>query len=267
MQIDVAFSSSEVQAIASKLCIVVDVLRTTTSAILLAYKRPQRLIITPTISKAFKYASQQTSHPILIGERDILKPDGFDFSLSPIELAEVDIRNKIVVLSSSNCGRTIADLQLAAGVYLGAFINSNVLAEVVLERAFTEGLDISIVCSGRQEKFCIDDTYCAGFLVSVILSKIPATQNFELGEGAQASLAILSYFRDANKLFNNCLSGKDLIKNGFEKDIEYSLQKDIINCVPMLKLSSENKNYNINRFVNHEHTENDYILIYEYEFL
>ena len=59
MQIDVAFTPSEVQALANKVCVVIDVVRATSSLTVILSKRPKKVLLTTTIQKATKIASQQ----------------------------------------------------------------------------------------------------------------------------------------------------------------------------------------------------------------
>ena len=52
MLIDVAFTPSEVQAIDSKVCVVVDVIRASSSLTVICSKKPETLILTTTIKKS-----------------------------------------------------------------------------------------------------------------------------------------------------------------------------------------------------------------------
>ena len=90
------------------------------------------------------------------------------------------------------------------------------------------------VCAGREEKFAIDDAYCAGFLVSKLISLIPANSEFLLGDGAQAALGICGYYRDEKKLFEMSGAGKNVIDIGLGEDLTFLLQKDLLDCVPEL---------------------------------
>lgn len=107
--------------------------------------------------------------------------------------------------------------------------------EAALDKASKEKLDILIVCSGREERFAIDDAYCAGYLVSLVTGRLAADANFSIGDGGQAALAILGYFRDPLKLFEMSDAGRLVMDSGLGKDLEFVLQKDALNTVPVLQ--------------------------------
>lgn len=234
MLIDVAFTPSEVQALDTKVCIVIDVIRATSSLTVIASKKPESIILTTTIGKANKIASQQRVHPLLCGERKGLPPEGFDFGNSPAEYFKADLAGKTVIFTSSNGTRAVADLLVAPKVLLGCFLNAGKVAKEAYNYAAANNLDILLVCAGREEKFAIDDAYCAGYLVSRIVSSIPSDFEFTLADGAQAALGILGYYRDDKRLLEMSGAGKNVIEIGLAQDLTFLLQRDLIEVVPEL---------------------------------
>ena len=234
MLIDVAFTPSEVQAIDSKVCVVVDVIRASSSLTVICSKKPESLILTTTIMKTNKIASQLTVHPLLCGERKGLPPEGFDFGNSPAEYYRADLAGKTIIFTSSNGTRAIADVIVASKVYLGCFLNAGAVAKKALDYAVAHNKDISFVCAGREEKFAIDDAYCAGYLVSRLVTSIPSDKEFVLGDGAQAALGIFGYYRDDRKLLEMSGAGKNVIEIGLADDLTFLLQRDLIEVVPEL---------------------------------
>jgi 2-phosphosulfolactate phosphatase len=234
MHIDVAFTSAEVQALASKVCIVIDVIRATSSLTVIMSKNPRKVILTTTIQKATKFASQQTVHPLLCGERNGQAPEGFDFGNSPRQYFEADLRDRTLIFTSSNGTRAIADLAIAPHVYLGSFLNAEAVTKKAYSTANTTNMDILLVCAGREEKFAIDDAYCAGYLVTRLMAQISAQNNFELGDGAQAALGIYGYYRDDRRLLDMSGAGKAVTQIGMADDLTFLLQRDLFDCVPEL---------------------------------
>lgn len=234
MQIDVAFTPGEVQALASKVCIVVDVVRATSSLTVIMSKKPRKVILTTTIQKATRLASQQTIHPLLCGERKGLQPEGFDYGNSPRKFFEADLKDRVIIFTSSNGTRAVADLVIAPHVFLGCFLNASAVVKKAYETAHTNNMDVLFVCAGREEKFAIDDAYCTGFLVSRLMSLIASGENFALGDGAQAALGIFGYYRDDRRLLEMSGAGKAVIEIGLADDLTFLLQRDLIDCVPEL---------------------------------
>lgn len=241
MNIDVAFTPAEVQSLSTKVCVVIDVIRATSTLTVIMSRKPSKLILTTSVQKASKYASQQLEHPLLCGERDGIAPPGFDHGNSPREYLDLDLDGRTVVFTSSNGTRAVADVNIAPHVFLGSFLNASATIEKALRTARAENLDIIIVCSGREEKFAIDDAYCAGFMVSLIAAGIPSSENFVLGDGGQAALAIYGYFRDPKKLFEGSGAGKMVLSRGLGADIDYLLQKSLFNTVPTLEKNKGEK--------------------------
>ena len=132
MHIDVAFTPAEVQALDTKVCIVVDVVRATSSLTAIMSRNPGKVILTTTIQKATKFASQQTVHPLLCGERKGIKPEGFDYGNSPLAYSKADLEDRIIIFTSSNGTRAVADLVMAPHVYLGSFLNASAVVQKAL---------------------------------------------------------------------------------------------------------------------------------------
>jgi 2-phosphosulfolactate phosphatase len=234
MRIDVAFTSSEAQDLFNKVCVVIDVVRASSSLSVIMSKNPSKVTLTTTIQKATKLAAQQTVHPLLCGERGGVAPTGFNFGNSPVEYFNANLTGKEIIFTSSNGTRAIADLLIAPHVFLGCFLNGAAVTKRVYNIARDEELDVLFVCAGREEKFAIDDAYCAGYLISQLISHIPAIEEFELADGAQAALGISGYYRDTKRLFEMSGAGKAVIDIGLEEDLSFLLQKDLLDSVPEL---------------------------------
>ncbi len=250
MLIDVAFTPSEVQAIDSKVCIVIDVIRATSSLTVIASKKPENIYLTTTIMKATKIASQQKVHPLLCGERKGLPPEGFDFGNSPAEYFKSDLKDRTIIFTSSNGTRAIADVIVSDRVYLGCFLNASAVAKKAYEYAVAHKKDILFVCAGREEKFAIDDAYCAGYLVSRVVSLISSDTEFTLGDGAQAALGIFGYYRDDKRLLEMSGAGKNVIDIGLSEDLTFLLQRDLIEVVPeLITENNQNPEYGFSIFL------------------
>ena len=234
LTIDVAFTPGEVQALSRKLCVVVDVVLSTSTLAVIMSRRPGKVILTPTVQKATKFASQQNVHPLLCGERGGLPPEGFDHGNSPREFVNADLCGKTLIFTSSNGTRAVADVALAPVVLLGSFLNSSAVVEVALDTARAKTLDIVMVCAGREEKFALDDAYCAGHLVSRLVGGLSRDVPFQLGDGAQAALGIWGYYREPARLLAQSGSGKDIIALGLGEDLEFLQQMDLFMEVPAL---------------------------------
>ncbi|MBF0410383.1 MAG: 2-phosphosulfolactate phosphatase [Candidatus Riflebacteria bacterium] len=239
MNIDVAFTPFEVQGVSKKVCLVVDVMRATSTLTILMSKKPAEVILSPTVQKAVSYASKQTAHPVLCGERAGTAPVGFDHGISPREYLDLDLSGKSIIFTSGNCARAVMDVAIAPHVLLGSFLNAEAVVQMAYQLSIRDSLDILVVCSGVEERFALDDAYCAGYIISLLAGSIPCSEEFSLGDGGQAALGIYGYYRDPAKVMRECLSGRYLAESGYSDDVEYLLQKSLYKTVPMLL----NKNF------------------------
>ncbi len=232
--IDVAFTPAEAQQLARKVVIVIDLVRSTSTLAVIMSRGPSRVLIAPTIQKAQKFAAQQTIHPLLCGERGGRRPEGFDHGNSPREYADLSLSGKTIVFTSSNGARAMMEVGLAPRVLLGSLLNARAVVAQTLQYAREQDLDILLVCAGQEEKFALDDTYAAGFLVSRLINGMDASEEFVLGDGGQGALGIFGYYQDSLRLVQQSMSGKLVTEIGLADDLPYLLQPDLLDAVPRL---------------------------------
>jgi 2-phosphosulfolactate phosphatase len=151
-----------------------------------------------------------------------------------VAYSKADLKGRSIVFTSSNGTRAIADLVMAPHVFLGCFLNAAAVVSKALQTARTGNFDILVVCAGREEKFAIDDAYCAGYLVSQIMASLSSDCDFALGDGGQAALGIYGYYRDTRKLLEMSGAGRAVIEIGLEDDLNFLMQRDLFHVVPEL---------------------------------
>ena len=116
------------------------------------------------------------------------------------------------------------------------------------EQLAQAGLDIVIVCSGRQGRFSVEDTLCGGMIIDLLETQHAVSENLN----DAASLALLLYRTNKESLYETIANGehgRHLQKIGFESDIVTASQIDSIGIVPILK---DGRLVNINESSNPE---------------
>jgi 2-phosphosulfolactate phosphatase len=114
--------------------IVVDVIRSTTTAITAA-SLGARCLPVPTVEAAWARA-RTLRRPLLVGERGGERPDGFDLTNSPVEVARrPDLRERPVVLLSSSGTPLMEAVSGAGAVYLACLRNRRAVAEHAAQQA------------------------------------------------------------------------------------------------------------------------------------
>lgn len=159
---------------------------------------------------------------VLAGEREGAKIEGFDLGNSP-----VDIRNfqgDILVLSTSNGTRILEDIP-ASTILIGSFLNAQAVASKALELAKSH---IEVVMAGVNGKFAIEDFLSAGEIISHL-------QDHKLDEEALAAMMASADPGKVDDVVLNSNSAVRLRALGLEKDIQFSLKRNIYNTVPIYK--------------------------------
>ena len=172
-------------------------------------------------------------HPefIIAGERKGLKPKSFTLGNSPLEFSPRNVRGKEIILTTTSGTKAIFLSQKGKWVLIGAFLNAKATAEASLKIAEKEKSGISLVLSGKEGRFSLEDFLCAG----AIAESFP-TRRVELSD---AVVATLLSFKGAHLSLKKAIQqgshAKYLEKKGFENDVEFCFKMNVFNIVPFLK--------------------------------
>ena len=201
------------------LVIMIDALRASTT-ITSALQRFNTVIPVESIENAVNIAGGLDA--ILAGEREGAKIEGFDVGNSPVDI----LKFGVLVLTTTNGTRVLEGMK--AKVLIGSFTNAEAIAIKAIELA---DQNIELVMAGVKGRFVIEDFLSAG----EILSHIIHLEDQEMDEMALAAL-MASLDKD---MVDNAVKGSESAARlrglGLEKDIEFSLQRDIYNIVPIYK--------------------------------
>jgi len=217
-------------------CIVIDVLRASSTIVTLMSMGCQKLYTVETIEEALSLA--QTKDLMLLGERDGIPLKDFDYGNSPAEIAKAQLAKKEAVLTTTNGTKAIARAaQKAAAVLVGCFLNASACCQKASELAKDYEAEINIICAGEKGKFALDDAFCAGYLIQNLLSLNSANET-ELSDAALACHKLYASYSDILTAFSDSSSGKRLIQLNFIEDLSFCSQIDIASAVPLLQQKS-----------------------------
>lgn len=208
-----------------KVAIVIDVIRTSTTIIAALQAGAKCVIPVETImeAKAMKRGDER-----LGGERFCKPISGFDFGNSPHQYRIEDLKDKVVILTTTNGTNAIHRCTRAAELYVAGLVNASTCINI----AARSGKDIVMLCSGSHDQFVIEDGYCAGYMIASLQQQLPS-QQLELDDFAQAMLALYRHSKDnISELVRSCLSGKRLLEIGLDEDIAQCLEVDTMPVVP-----------------------------------
>ncbi len=230
MIIDVALIPSEIDTsspmLEGKTVVVIDVLRATTTIVTALSNGCERVIGVETLKKA-KSLSLELDKPFLLcGERKGSPPIGFDLGNSPIEYSVERIRGKTVILTTTNGTKALASACKGEKVICAAFVN----VSAVVKEITKIGSDTLFLCSGREGRFSMEDTLCAGMMIDKL--------NKEKEQLSDVAKAVQLLYKNMNGSLVNLLKdtehGSYLQSIGYEDDIYLSSMVDEYDIVPIL---------------------------------
>jgi len=214
------------------LCVVIDVLRATTTIVNALGNQAASITPVVTVEEARKVAAGTGS--LLGGERNCKKLEGFDFGNSPAEYTQSRVANKEITLTTTNGTRALMACLGADQILIAAFANLTAVANAIVGHP-----KVNIVCAGTNGEITLEDALLAGALAA---GRNSSQQN------DQALLAIdlwqqCEQSADLNRsIFEKLLvsrGGKNLQQVGMVSDIKLCAKLDTHSILP--KLSSPSK--------------------------
>jgi 2-phosphosulfolactate phosphatase len=231
MKINVLFSPVIVDELyfTGKTSVVIDALRATTTIITALENGAKEIIPVGTVEFAVKVSGGMFGWQTLLGgERNTKKIEGFALGNSPLEYSTDIVTGKTVVLYTTNGTKAISKAKFSSKLFICAFLNISALAKHLAEL----NDDLEIICSGRSNNFSLEDSVCAGKLISEI-EKLNG--ELILTDSARASQSLSkSYGKSILKMLKETEHGKLLIENGFEEDLALCSKLNSTNAIPYL---------------------------------
>jgi len=214
MAVHVAFTPAE--TVSADVCIVVDVLRATSTIAQALAAGYSRVFCCSEIGEALALRDS-LGEGVLGGERQALRVEGFDLGASPREFLEP--RGATVIFSTTNGTRAIATAAARSErVLLGSLLNLAAVAGAAREL----GGDVTVLCAGFQGAFALDDAYCAGRIVDLL----PGIRS----DAAIAAAVIADSFPSALA----GLQARTYGPPGLEADIAWCARESVLDVVPRL---------------------------------
>ena len=204
--------------------VVIDIFRAT-SAICTAFQEGVNQIIpVATIEEARAY---QSKGYVAAAERHGEIVEGFDIGNSPFSYMNPELKGKDVVLSTTNGTQAIEKAKAAEQIIVGSFLNLT----AVCKHLENENRDVILLCAGWKGRYNLEDSLFAG----AVLDYFEGSKVFT--GIADSSLAARQMYQAAkgnlNDFLKNSSHRRRLQRLNLEKDIEYCLQIDTMDLVPI----------------------------------
>ncbi len=211
----------------SKTTVVIDVLRATSTIITAIDNGAKEIVPVASVEFAVKVSGGMFGGQTLLGgERNTKKIEGFALGNSPFEYSKEVVDGKSIVFYTTNGTKAIAKAKYSENLFACSFLNITAIANHLISL----NTDVDLICSGRNNYLSLEDTVCAGMLISKLQKHY---DNIDINDSAKVSLVLYEkYSDDIPAVLQASDHGEILIKNGFEKDLEYCSKIDMFDTIP-----------------------------------
>ena len=221
------------EKVSGKTAIVFDILRCTTSIVTALANGCREVIPVSSEREALELYKRSPDPALLLsGEHGGSKIPDFRLGNSPQEFTPRRVRNKTVIMTTTNGTQAIKKCRLARSVLIGSLLNIS----AVCRQALAAGRDIVVICAGSRGKIALEDLMAAGMVVAVCRRLVPGIRTVE---PAATLYHLYDYLKNNMKqAVYTSRSGINLQSLGLQGDIDYSLKKNRYSIVPVYKENS-----------------------------
>ncbi len=233
MNIDVALQPGQRFDPARSVCVVVDVLRASSSIVTLLERGAASVLAASDIEAARTLADRLPGY-VLCGEKDGLPPEGFAYGNSPSEFSRLDFADRSVILATSNGTRILAALAEAPALLVGCLLNRTAVARAAVSIARDRGLDIAVICSAAYggATFVLEDALGAGAIVDAALRLAQPPRALDAARFARDAFLAAG---DIGAAIRSAYHAGDLVNMGLGDDVAYCGQLDVSRVAPLVE--------------------------------
>jgi len=224
------------EAVAGSCCVVIDVLRATTT--ILEALAAGAVSVAPclTIEDArARHAEFGPDAAVLGGERGGRPITGFDLGNSPAEYTAARVSGRTVVLTTTNGTKALAHCRSASEILVAAFVNLSAVTERL--RKVAPSLAVNIICAGTDGMITREDVLVAGAIVAGLNSADTLLDDQALlARDAWLALvadrSVVELEVRLTEAMRASRGGRNLIEIGMASDIELAARVDRHAIVP-----------------------------------
>lgn len=206
--------------------VIIDIFRAT-SAICTAFDHGvEKIIPVASVDEAREY---QMKGMIAAAERHGEIVDGFDMGNSPFSYMDPKLKGREIVLTTTNGTKAIERAKAADRIIIGSFLNINAVCSY-LEKL---NKNIILLCAGWRDRYNLEDSLFAGAVVHRLKGNPIFTG---LADSSLAAEQMYDFAKkDLNGFLENSSHRRRLMRLNLEKDIDYCLQENLTDVVPIFK--------------------------------
>ncbi len=207
--------------------VVVDVLRATTCMVEALQNGANQVIPARDPGEAMAFAGHLgRKESLLTGERGGLRMPDFDLGNSPLEFTAQVVKNKAVVISTTNGTAAIHAARNASRLYIGCMRNRTAVARA----AANDGQDITLLCAGTEGECSADDMVAAGAILHAILGE--AGDEITFNDFARVCMLTYTAWKKGEADLTVTTHYSRLKDLGFDADLTFCFEEDQTGVVP-----------------------------------
>jgi len=146
---------------ATGLTVMIDVFRAFSTSCYAIKKGAEKIIPVGNIEKAYQFKEEHPEY-LLMGERNEMKPCGFDYGNSPFQLLHANLKGKTIVHTTSSGTQGIEAAAHVPEMITGSFVNAHAIINYIKKQ---NPETLSLVCMGYACEYPTDeDTLCAEYI-------------------------------------------------------------------------------------------------------
>jgi 2-phosphosulfolactate phosphatase len=186
---------------ANGLTVIIDVYRAATTAAFIFNNGADEIIPVKEVEEAFRLKEQNPDY-ILMGERECIKVDGFDFGNSPFLIKDINFKGKTIIMTTSAGTQGIFNAKDADDLLFGSFVNVGATINYIKHQ---NPEIVTLVAMGESgQKKSDEDELCAKYIKESLEGNAP---NFD------EIIEFLKDYKSSKKFLND--SHPDLPKGDF----------------------------------------------------
>jgi 2-phosphosulfolactate phosphatase len=204
--------------------VVIDVLRATSAICTAFHYGVDKIIPVSTLDQAIEYKDKGFH---VAAERKGKIVSGFEFGNSPLSYTNDKLKDQTLVLTTTNGTKAINMTKDIEQLLIGSFLNLDAICNYLIEL----NKSVLILGSGWENKFCLEDSICAGAISEQLLK----TNKFESNN--DSTIAAKYLFLSAKSNYFGYLKAsshrKRLKKLNLNEDIKYCLTPNQTDVIPV----------------------------------
>ena len=210
--------------------VVIDVLRASTTVITALHNGAKEIIPVNSIDSVVKISSSLFGDVTLrAGERNGKMIEGFNLGNSPPEYTREVVKGKSIILLTTNGSSAMVKGRYAKNLVVAAFTNISTVVSFLHEM----DNDFVVICSGKENRFCIEDAVCAGRILNMLAEK--GTPGLATDDAGEAAMVLdKNVGKNIMKMLKSSEHGTYLTKIGFSEDLKVCGATDSMPILPLL---------------------------------